>query len=192
MERNLIEGEESVSEILDEYKYLKKQASIEYPNFAGLEEEVIGHCDLIRDVSSLINNKRASLKDIDIENIVSNLNSASNEITNIFNVVSNEIHNSIRLKANHYKANHTKGKWRSSLANVLDIVCEKSNGESVIICSVNYNDSVLFEQATDNAKLIAIAPELLEALKVCYASLCTYGSHPIIEKHVENVLTRAK
>jgi len=27
--------------------------------------------------------------------------------------------------------------------------------------------------------------ELLEALKVCYKSLCTYGSHPIIEKQVE-------
>ena len=32
--------------------------------------------------------------------------------------------------------------------------------------------------------------ELLNALKICYASLCTYGSHPIIENQVENVLRK--
>lgn len=32
--------------------------------------------------------------------------------------------------------------------------------------------------------------DAIEALKVCYRSLCTYGSHPIIEKHVNNVLSK--
>lgn len=40
--------------------------------------------------------------------------------------------------------------------------------------------------------LIVAAPELLDALKVCYKSLCTYGSHPIIEKQVENALRKAE
>lgn len=38
----------------------------------------------------------------------------------------------------------------------------------------------------------AISIELLCALKVCYASLCTYGSHPIIENQVENVLKKTQ
>lgn len=42
-----------------------------------------------------------------------------------------------------------------------------------------------------NAKLIAAAPELLEALQVCYASLCTYGRHPLIEKQVESAIKKA-
>ena len=42
-----------------------------------------------------------------------------------------------------------------------------------------------------NAKLIAAAPDLLEALEVCYASLCTYGRHPLIEKQVESAIKKA-
>lgn len=34
--------------------------------------------------------------------------------------------------------------------------------------------------------------ELLIALKVCYASLCTYGSHPIIEKQVNDAIRKAE
>jgi hypothetical protein len=32
---------------------------------------------------------------------------------------------------------------------------------------------------------------LLEALKVCYKSLCTYGNHPIIEKQVNQAIKKA-
>ena len=56
------------------------------------------------------------------------------------------------------------------------------------ICAININ----VEEHIANGKLMAVAPELLEALKTCYASLCTYGSHPIIEKQVENVLRKLK
>lgn len=33
--------------------------------------------------------------------------------------------------------------------------------------------------------------ELLDALKVCYKSLCTYGNHPIVEKQVQNAINKA-
>lgn len=56
------------------------------------------------------------------------------------------------------------------------------------ICAININ----VEEHIANGKLMAVSPELLEALKTCYASLCTYGSHPIIEKQVENVLRKLK
>lgn len=55
-----------------------------------------------------------------------------------------------------------------------------------------YAININIEEHIANGKLMAVAPELLEALKTCYASLCTYGSHPIIEKQVENVLRKLK
>lgn len=48
------------------------------------------------------------------------------------------------------------------------------------------------EEIKANAALISAAPDLLEALKVCYASLCTYGSHPIIEQQVEKAIRKAE
>lgn len=41
-------------------------------------------------------------------------------------------------------------------------------------------------------KLRDAAPELLDALKVCYASLKTYGNHPIIEKQVDYAINKAQ
>lgn len=40
-------------------------------------------------------------------------------------------------------------------------------------------------------ELSELVPELVYALQVCYKSLCTYGSHPIIEKHVNAVMKKA-
>ena len=42
-----------------------------------------------------------------------------------------------------------------------------------------------------NAKLIAAAPELLEALEMCFNALQTYGKHPIIKLQVEAVINKA-
>jgi hypothetical protein len=47
------------------------------------------------------------------------------------------------------------------------------------------------EEIESNAKLVSSAPDLLEALRVCYASLCTYGSHPIIEQQVEKAIRKS-
>lgn len=43
-----------------------------------------------------------------------------------------------------------------------------------------------------DANLIVAAPKLLEALKVCFKSLSTYGSHPIIEQQVKHALYLAE
>jgi tagatose-1,6-bisphosphate aldolase len=42
------------------------------------------------------------------------------------------------------------------------------------------------------AKILSQRDELLAALKVCAASLATYGSHPIIEKQVNNAIAKVK
>lgn len=59
---------------------------------------------------------------------------------------------------------------------------ENHNGEIVVDEGLQSNEV----GGLTDAQLLASAPKLLEALKVCYKSLCTYGSHPIIEKQVEN------
>lgn len=82
---------------------------------------------------------------------------------------------------------HTKGEWSAKqleLSSNWIINSEKSN-----ICTLNSQHPIEILEA--NAKLIAAAPELLEALKVCYNSLCTYGSHPIIENQVEKTIEKA-
>ena len=80
----------------------------------------------------------------------------------------------------------TKGNWEFHQK---DHWCEIQIKEPLkSICAININ----VEEHIANGKLMAVAPELLEALKTCYASLCTYGSHPIIEKQVENVLRKLK
>jgi len=48
------------------------------------------------------------------------------------------------------------------------------------------------EECIAKAHLVAAAPDLLDALKVCYKSLCTYGSHLIIEKQVDNAIRKAE
>lgn len=40
-------------------------------------------------------------------------------------------------------------------------------------------------------KIISLNSELLEALDICYKSLCTYGEHPIIENQVNKVFEKA-
>lgn len=40
-------------------------------------------------------------------------------------------------------------------------------------------------------KIVSVNAELLDALKVCYKALCTYGNHPIIEKQIQNAINKA-
>ena len=47
------------------------------------------------------------------------------------------------------------------------------------------------EEMKANAHLIAAAPELLEALHVCWASLKTYGDHPLIDKQCKLAINKA-
>ena len=84
----------------------------------------------------------------------------------------------------------TKGTWRivkvDSIKGEIFITCD-----TIPIVSIAINDYVYENEAEANAKLISAAPDLLEALKVCYTSLCTYGKHPTIENQVENAIKKA-
>lgn len=81
----------------------------------------------------------------------------------------------------------TQGEWLVNPRASRNVKC---NGVTIANCSSGQSgDSE--EEEIANTKLISAAPELLEALKICYASLSTYGSHPIIEKQVENALKKA-
>jgi hypothetical protein len=78
------------------------------------------------------------------------------------------------------ETNHRKGEWKYSL--------EPYAGNYVIL---DTNTCIAECRKESNAKLISAAPDLLAALEVCYASLCTYGSHPIIQQQVEKALLKA-
>jgi phosphoenolpyruvate carboxylase len=99
-------------------------------------------------------------------------------------------------------------KWNTTMEDIIQQMKQYHSylgGEYALpICLENLAKCELVEVRSfigDNAKeycdnLIEISKtsphskELLEALQVCYKSLCTYGSHPIIEKQVENVLSK--
>ena len=90
------------------------------------------------------------------------------------------------------KTKHTKGEWTYGKTDNFEHLNVECNGK--LICSVYCGLSTTEEEqeeAISNTKLIATAPELLDALRVCYASLSTYGPHPIIEKQVENAIKKA-
>lgn len=90
------------------------------------------------------------------------------------------------------KTKHTPGPWllvEQGDANEYAVLTPDKK-EWVIAFRLNPGRPI-YEQEKANAKLIAAAPELLEALKVCYASLCTYGNHPLIEKQVESAIKKA-
>lgn len=53
-----------------------------------------------------------------------------------------------------------------------------------------WQDTVFYP--IDKKRLEDAAPKLLDALKVCFASLCTYSSHPIIEKQVNDAIHLAE
>lgn len=97
-----------------------------------------------------------------------------------------------------------------SIPNMIQIYATNENLE--MICKV-YKDGILHNYDQDyeaNANLIVDAfkvrqqinyelselleqrNEMLDALKVCYSSLCTYGDHPIIEKQVEHIFKKVK
>ena len=44
----------------------------------------------------------------------------------------------------------------------------------------------------ETSELLKQRDELLEALKVCYTSLKTYGAHPLVDKQVEAIITKAE
>lgn len=78
---------------------------------------------------------------------------------------------------------YTKGKWTK----FNDRIEVQGQFHDTVICRLER-----IKEKDANQSLISASPDLLEALKVCYKSLCTYGSHPIIEKQVENAIRKAE
>lgn len=85
---------------------------------------------------------------------------------------------------------HTQGNWEISKHGNYDsfgIYAEGQRNDLAIVKGGNEEGG----EAEANAKLIAAAPDLLEALIMCSKSLATYGSHPIIEIAVNNAINKA-
>jgi len=87
-----------------------------------------------------------------------------------------------------WKQNTQKGNGSLTVRIVLFSKNEDFDIKDCELCPFQYDN---IGELNANAKLIAAAPELLAALEVCYASLCTYGNHPIIEKQVESAINKA-
>ena len=81
---------------------------------------------------------------------------------------------------------HTPGLWEvcTSMSGIPFVFTHEDNLGAIANMTGRKEDHA-------NAKLIAAATELLEALTVCYKSLCTYGSHPIIEKQIDAAIKKA-
>lgn len=96
---------------------------------------------------------------------------------------------------------YTKGPWKISLdesfiyltsASILDASGNIIIGGEEDGMMTPFDDCKRKKEETvANIKLIAAAPELLEALQVCWASLQTYGSHPLIKQQVQAAITKA-
>ena len=96
---------------------------------------------------------------------------------------------------------HTPGKWRfytEPQPNGCPIVGnEKGLMVAMLAHSINYNDQAA--EAVANARLIAAAPELLEALEACLATLsderigtCTYMEGVDIYSDFRNAADKAR
>lgn len=93
------------------------------------------------------------------------------------------------------KTKHSKGTWKVGKSPTV-VVTDNGHGfpANTGHDDVGYYGGFLIAESilkVEDAKLIAAAPELLEALQVCYASLCTYGRHPLIEKQVEAAIKKS-
>jgi len=82
----------------------------------------------------------------------------------------------------------TNGEWRFDNRNKVVFRYSDNEIKECELWPFQYENT---SELSANGKLIASAPDLLAALEVCYASLCTYGNHPIIEKQVEAAIKKA-
>ena len=102
---------------------------------------------------------------------------------------------------------HTPGPWTWQMAGTFDKCQVKApvDGGYITIADVDMSHLRLatrlkgievppeYSAAADeaNARLIAAAPELLEALEVAMKSLATYGHHPLIESKASAAIAKA-
>ena len=72
------------------------------------------------------------------------------------------------------KAQHTSGKWQHCLGSFGPYVVAQKPGSDVMICKAHYSmtpDIGSEEENAANVRLIAAAPELLEAAKMALATI---------------------
>lgn len=76
---------------------------------------------------------------------------------------------------------HTKGNWRIGYKNKFSVICDTPNGtkKTIAIAEMHLKTQ---DEAETNAKLIAAAPELLEALKEAYEHIDSYFFPELKEK----------
>ena len=82
------------------------------------------------------------------------------------------------------KTLHTKAPWRVERSGYTQIGCLVYAGDTPVVTTSVVGKSI--EEWEANARLIASAPELLEALKECYfiaqGYMVTYGHSPSMDK----------
>ena len=85
---------------------------------------------------------------------------------------------------------YTPGPWHffDENKNVSDMIIDE---KGLIITHLNCDIRHSMNTIIANSKLMAAAPELLEALQTCWKSLQTYGEHPIIKIEVESAIKKA-
>lgn len=88
----------------------------------------------------------------------------------------------------------SKREWHVDGFNVTSVIEKQADGgyKHIANCSFDYKSQENLELNHSNARLISASPDMYEALKTCYKSLCTYGRHPIIENMVEKILAKVE
>lgn len=100
---------------------------------------------------------------------------------------------------------HSKGEWQALKNDSFGedhkilfkdrsgyVICHRNRNELLTLATVSGYFKMTQREIEANAKLIAAAPDLLEALEICLESLSTYGQHPIIEEIAKKALLKAK
>lgn len=90
---------------------------------------------------------------------------------------------------------HTKGEWSTNMSIGLGIKARIKSGEIIIADCYSFSEGLSDEEAEANAKLIAAAPELLEALIECSAFLNTVQSPATsarnLKTEIDNAINKA-
>lgn len=85
------------------------------------------------------------------------------------------------------KTKHTPGPWKSIQRSTGDIHTQSADGVNVALVTV-----ADYKRQAANARLIAAAPEMLEALEHAQEALCEVGTHEAAEalERIDSLIAR--